>query len=71
MNPGEHILQFRSDAMDPEEVLDDLLGELKLRNYSVTRVNNIDSIYQRESTCLLYTSPSPRDQVVSRMPSSA
>ena len=35
--------------MDPEEVLDDLLGELKLRNYSVTRVNNIDSIYQRES----------------------
>jgi len=22
--------------MDPEEVLDDLLGELKLRNYSVT-----------------------------------
>ena len=36
--------------MDPEEVLDDLLGELKLRNYSVTRVNNIDSIYQREST---------------------
>ena len=50
MNPGEHILQFRSDAMDPEEVLDDLLGELKLRNYSVTRVNNIDSIYQREST---------------------
>ena len=50
MNPGEHILQFRSDAMDPEEMLDDLLGELKLRNYSVTRVNNIDSIYQREST---------------------
>ena len=47
MNPEEHILQFRSDTLDPEEVLDDLLGELKLRNYSVTRVNNIDSIYHR------------------------
>ena len=28
-------------------------------------------IKQGDITCLLYTSPSPRDQVVSRMPSSA
>ena len=50
MNLGEHILEFISDEMDPEDLLDDLLGELKLRNYSVTRVNNIDYIFQREST---------------------
>ena len=30
-------------------------------------VNRIESIY----TCLLYTSPSPRDATLSRMPSSA
>ena len=28
-------------------------------------------IYYHENTCLLYTSPSPRDQRGSRMPSSA
>ena len=50
MNLGEDILEFISDEMDPEDLLDDLLGELKLRNYSVTRVNNIDYIFQREST---------------------
>ena len=27
--------------------------------------------YNRATTCLLYTSPSPRDDVISRMPSSA
>ena len=27
--------------------------------------------YPRANTCLLYTSPSPRDQLTSRMPSSA
>ena len=36
----------------------------KLSNLSDLDINEIQS-------CLLYTSPSPRDQVVSRMPSSA
>ena len=30
-----------------------------------------ESFQQREKTCLLYTSPSPRDGLLSRMPSSA
>ena len=42
--------------------------------------NGVDAISKRrmasmagdcENTCLLYTSPSPRDDVISRMPSSA
>ena len=50
MNLGKEILQYRSYFIDPEELLDDLLGELKFRNYSVTRVNNIDNVFQRDNT---------------------
>ena len=35
--------------------------------YGVWKISKIENIY----TCLLYTSPSPRDQRGSRMPSSA
>ena len=31
----------------------------------------IDDIFDRQQSCLLYTSPSPRDGLLSRMPSSA
>ena len=34
-------------------------------------IGNIDFTYQQDNTCLLYTSPSPRDRQKSRMPSSA
>ena len=42
----------------------------KIRNYekTVDRINEIGSQYD---DCLLYTSPSPRDGLLSRMPSSA
>ena len=36
-----------------------------------TSLNAVDYECPRDSTCLLYTSPSPRDQRGSRMPSSA
>ena len=35
----------------------------------VTKLDALES--QEHSTCLLYTSPSPRDGLLSRMPSSA
>ena len=41
------------------------LGEGKL--LLITSIQIIDELY----TCLLYTSPSPRDGLLSRMPSSA
>ena len=38
---------------------------------NILLVNNCDGTFSDLSTCLLYTSPSPRDQRGSRMPSSA
>ena len=32
---------------------------------------DLDESYQQSKRCLLYTSPSPRDGLLSRMPSSA
>ena len=34
-------------------------------------VGNIRALYEEYGDCLLYTSPSPRDATLSRMPSSA
>ena len=34
-------------------------------------IGNYDGLAIRSATCLLYTSPSPRDRSLSRMPSSA
>ena len=34
-------------------------------------VTDLDQVYPYDGSCLLYTSPSPRDKTVSRMPSSA
>ena len=39
-------------------------------NFKVKAANN-DGIWNEAGTCLLYTSPSPRDATLSRMPSSA
>ena len=38
---------------------------------TITQANFGDSSYTEYSPCLLYTSPSPRDGLLSRMPSSA
>ena len=32
----------------PEHVLEDLVGELKARNYRIARINNIDNVLERE-----------------------
>ena len=43
-------------------------------DFTVQKVSirfQIDGIWQPGPTCLLYTSPSPRDATLSRMPSSA
>ena len=51
------------------ELFDGLGGEPFITDVGV-KAGRIDSIGQ-VSTCLLYTSPSPRDKRQSRMPSSA
>ena len=49
-----------------ENIEKDLTGNLE-RDLNIF----VRAIITDLSTCLLYTSPSPRDSVVSRMPSSA
>ena len=52
-------------------------SEILLRNYSLATELGIDESFLDSKeclnifSCLLYTSPSPRDKTVSRMPSSA
>ena len=41
------------------------------RDATVEKARELIRIYEETGTCLLYTSPSPRDQRGSRMPSSA
>ena len=49
---------------DDEDIKKLLKKMIKQRNESV-------EIYKKNKSCLLYTSPSPRDDPLSRMPSSA
>ena len=53
----DYILEYAVDP-DPQQALDPRIGEA------------IAAVWQDKS-CLLYTSPSPRDGLLSRMPSSA
>ena len=55
----------------------DIQGE-ELGRLEVGRLNNVDAVrigdtnrFNLAAGCLLYTSPSPRDRLLSRMPSSA
>ena len=75
---GEEIRTSASESLG--ESLDDLLGissadygsaigQPIIRGMSGTRVKVLDN--GMVNSCLLYTSPSPRDQRGSRMPSSA
>ena len=66
-----HGLEIYPDTLDAQSCnyLINLFNNDDRRTQGVTA----DGIYEerKKSTCLLYTSPSPRDQRGSRMPSSA
>ena len=61
------ILELR--GRDHEMHFSDLVNEIQ--NYLGTSNSDIREALPLFYTCLLYTSPSPRDRSVSRMPSSA
>ena len=42
-----------------------------LKKQNVRLLRDVDAVMAKLETCLLYTSPSPRDRTRSRMPSSA
>ena len=45
--------------------------KIEIDQFTKAAESRIEGFYQHASACLLYTSPSPRDQRGSRMPSSA
>ena len=49
----------------------DLFSKAKEKSPCIIFIDEIDSIGRQRGSCLLYTSPSPRDTIRSRMPSSA
>ena len=51
--------------------MSDLEVKLKQVKNSRTRIIATDGVFSMDGYCLLYTSPSPRDNTTSRMPSSA
>ena len=73
---GDCGLKFRSEiefllnAAKTERTALLLLNQWKLFPASAEQLDGLDPD-QRQMTCLLYTSPSPRDGLLSRMPSSA
>ena len=48
-----------------------LANLLAIQGYSILILEKENSFYPLPRACLLYTSPSPRDATLSRMPSSA
>ena len=75
--PVTFLIEKRTSKVDVHMVL---AGKLGKSNQSNTRLRLTRALvltdsrgnnYDLRSTCLLYTSPSPRDGLLSRMPSSA
>ena len=60
---------------DPDLVMDTVVAEAKewrkIEAFSQSSISTPPSRQQDSKSCLLYTSPSPRDKRQSRMPSSA
>ena len=67
-----HLMNEGNDA---DEITEAYVAEverwIRSRNYSLTRPKLCSQCKKMVETCLLYTSPSPRDRQKSRMPSSA
>ena len=66
---GQEGMTFHN--ISEASLIPDVSGQLALKLFQET--NDIDTIFIQSNivTCLLYTSPSPRDGLLSRMPSSA
>ena len=75
-NEVEIILGMDEDDTEVIEYVKETLGPILQEKGVETKANifkplGYENLHQYVNTCLLYTSPSPRDATLSRMPSSA
>ena len=61
---------YKPDEINVSDPVKTRIDELE-QNYGITCFINNQKIIESADICLLYTSPSPRDGLLSRMPSSA
>ena len=67
-----HLGLFKRPRKEDREVARECLEKVKMLPYADRQISNLSGgQQQRVFLCLLYTSPSPRDATLSRMPSSA
>ena len=66
----EFLMNIRSIIKLHESMLREICGEYQLALIEATIISFLHNNPGKD-TCLLYTSPSPRDRQKSRMPSSA
>ena len=67
-----YTLHYGDIVYDNGNVLDDVVVALFRAPHSYTGEDSVEvNLHGSEYICLLYTSPSPRDRSVSRLPSSA
>ena len=75
--PHKHIHTLANFSIQDYESVFELANRFDaLKNAGTKKIpalqgTLVTSLFFEASTCLLYTSPSPRDEKVSRMPSSA
>ena len=65
------ILALGTNIEPREQYLKDALRKIEASNLKITKLSSIYETPAWGGVCLLYTSPSPRDRSLSRMPSSA
>ena len=77
---GCGVLSSATCDFAADDQIESILGETELETFNVERLDECtftsvndpsQQVVVRVETCLLYTSPSPRDRQKSRMPSSA
>ena len=69
MNIQANVNNSAANAISDENILD--VDSISLSFGGVKAIQDVSFNVKKGEVCLLYTSPSPRDQRGSRMPSSA